>query len=384
MIAIINAELIMRDHLIPDGYMLIEDGIIKDYGEMFHVGNFDGCEIIDAKGAYVGPGLVDIHCHAADDRRFVDDPIPAAQYMLKHGTTTILPTPSYSLTREKILSGIDKIQEAMKHPEGANIGGFYMEGPYLNPKYGSNRYNISFQGDANPEEYEEIIRKLGTDVKVWAIAPERGGIEQFMKDCKAANPNVVFAVAHSEATPQQIEDLMPYGLCIATHHTNATGTIVNYPECRGVCVDEAVNYNREIYAEIISDRRGIHVDPYMQRLIRRIKGDDRIILITDCTCYEAPKPEHGYEGVDDINFDMEGEIGGSRVTLNAACRNMMIHTGASIVNVFNYASRTPARVVGFKDRGEIKRGLRADLIIVDGKINVKTVILQGKVVVENE
>ena len=72
------------------------------------------------------------------------------------------------------------------------------------------------------------------------------------------------------------------------------------------------------------------------------------------------------------------------MTLDSACRNMMIHTGASIVNVFNYASRTPARVVGFKDRGEIKRGLRADLVIVDGKINVKKVILQGKIVAEND
>ena len=383
MLAIVNAELVMRDHLIPDGYILIENGLIRDYGEMFKAGSFEGYDIIDAKGAYVGPGFVDIHCHAADDREFGEDPIHAAQFMLRHGTTTILPTLSYSMSREAILDGIDKVHEAMKQPEGASIGGFYLEGPYLNPKYGSNRYDISFQGDAKPEEYEEIIRRVGKDVKVWAIAPERGGIEQFMKDCKAANPDVIFAVAHSEATPQQIEDLMPYGLCIGTHHTNATGTIINYPECRGVCVDEAVNYNREIYAEVISDRRGIHVDPYMQRLIRKIKGDDRIILITDCTCYEAPKPEHGYEGVDDINFDMEGEIGGSRVTLNSACRNMMIHTGASIVNVFNYASRTPARVTGFKDRGEIKRGLRADLILVDGKMNVKTVILQGKVVVEN-
>ena len=89
MLAIINAELVMRDHLIPDGYILIEDGLIKDYGEMFKADSFVDYEIIDAKGAYVGPGLVDIHCHAADDRRFVDDPIPAAQYMLKHGTTTV-------------------------------------------------------------------------------------------------------------------------------------------------------------------------------------------------------------------------------------------------------------------------------------------------------
>ena len=133
MLAIINAELIMRDHLIPDGYILIEDGLIKDYGEMFKAGSFGGYEIIDAKGAYVGPGLVDIHCHAADDRRFSEDPIHAAQFMLKHGTTTILPTLSYSLTREAILAGIDKVHEAMKQPEGASIGGLYLEGPYLNP-----------------------------------------------------------------------------------------------------------------------------------------------------------------------------------------------------------------------------------------------------------
>lgn len=32
LLAIINAELVMRDHLIPDGYILIENGLIKDYG----------------------------------------------------------------------------------------------------------------------------------------------------------------------------------------------------------------------------------------------------------------------------------------------------------------------------------------------------------------
>ncbi len=382
MVTIINAELVMQDHLIPDGYICMEDGIITDFGEMVYAPEFTG-QIIDARGAYVGPGLVDIHCHAADDCEFYEDPIHAAQFMLKHGTTTILPTLSYSLSREQILRGIDLVQVAMKQPEGATIGGFYMEGPYLNPKYGSNRYDISFKGDADPAEYADIIRRVGKDVRVWAIAPERGGILQFVKDAKKVNPDLIFAVAHSEATPQQVEALMPYGLKIGTHHTNATGTLGHYPECRGVCVDEAVNYNREIYAEIISDRRGVHVNPYMQRLIRQIKGDDRIILITDCTPYEAPKPQYGYDLVEDINFDLEGEIGGSRITLESACRNFMIHTGASIVDVFNYASRTPARVTGFTDRGEIGIGLKADLVMVDGKMQIQKVILNGEVAVDN-
>ncbi len=381
---IINAELIMPDHLIPEAYLLVEDGKILDFGEMRKAPDFGDVPVLDVQGAYVGPGLVDIHCHAADDRRFSEDPIHAAQFMLKHGTTTILPTLSYNMSRETILNAIDLIQDAMKKPGGETMAGFYMEGPYLNPKFGSHRYDIALQDDAKPEEYMEMIQRLGTDVRVWSVAPERGGVLQFVKDCKAANPNVIFTVAHSEATPEQIEELIPYGLCIGTHHTNATGTIMNYPECRGVCVDEAVNYNREIYAELICDRRGIHVDPYMQRLIRRIKGDDRIILITDCTPYDAPKPAHGYEDVDDINFDNEEEIAGSRITLDAACRNFMIHTGASLVNVFNFASRTPARVTGFRDRGEIKRGYRADLVIVDSRMNIKKVMLQGKIVVENQ
>jgi len=176
---------------------------------------------------------------------------------------------------------------------------------------------------------------------------------------------------------------MPYGLCIGTHHTNATGTIVNYPECRGVCVDECVNYNNDIYAELISDSMGIHVDPYMQRLVRKIKGDDRIILISDQTIHE-PMQVPGLEHVTDLNFtyrkDGAIDISGSKLTLNVACRNYMKHTGASIVDAFKVGSYNPARAVGLTDRGEIRVGLRADLIFVDIKMNIKTVILGGKVV----
>ena len=172
---------------------------------------------------------------------------------------------------------------------------------------------------------------------------------------------------------------MPYGLKIGTHHTNATGDRPMYPECRGVCVDEAVNFNREIYAELICDSRGIHVDPYMLRLVRKIKGDDRIILISDAYACDGPIPP-GYDDVDDINFDFMGEIAGSKMTLDISCRNMMKHTGASIVDVFRFASLNPATCVGFKDRGEIAIGKRADLVFVDHMMKVDTVIFDGEVV----
>jgi len=379
MLAIINATLVMPDHLIPDGVLFVEDGKITGFGEMRTTPVPEDCEIIDAQSAYVGPGLVDIHTHTGANYRLWQDPIPGAKFHLDHGTTTVLVASYARMTKEAYIQMAANVRTAMASGEAENIGGLYCEGPYINPAYGSNRA-------ANPwnnkpivkEDYEPIIAACADMARIWGLGPEQENVENFVIAAHKANPNTRFAVTHSEATPQQIEKLMPYGLCVGTHHTNATGTIVNYPECRGVCVDEAVNYNSDIYAELICDSRGIHVDPYMLRLVRKIKGDERIILISDRSYADAPNPP-GYEHVTDINFDKWGDIAGSKLTLEVACRNYMVHTGASIVDVFRVASRNPARVAGFSDRGEIRVGLRADLILVDPWMNVKTVILNGKV-----
>ena len=377
MLAIINATLVMKDHLIPEAVLLIEDGIIRDYGEMRTTTVPTGCEIIDAEGLYVGPGLIDIHAHDGGTVAFTEDPVQAAQHHLQGGTTTILPAIYFKYDQVAYLRHIATIRKAMEDPACANIGGIYMEGMYMNPKFGANREKNPWKGPICREDYMPIVEAAGDLVKVWVTAPERESIEQFVMDAKAVNPNVRFAVGHSEASPQDIEKLMPYGLCIGTHHTNATGDRPKYPECRGVCVDEAVNYNRDIYAEMICDSRGIHVDPYMQRLIRKIKGEDRLILISDASYDDGPTPP-GYEGVTDIVFDSAGEISGFAGTVSVACRNMMVHTGASIADVFRYASTNPANAVGFTDRGRIAKGLRADLVICDHRMRIRSVILKGK------
>lgn len=342
--AIINATLVMRDHFIPDAVLLMEDGKIVDFGEARKLAVPEGCEIIDAKGDYVGPGFVDIHTHSDGYVFFQDEPERASQHHLKHGTTTLLPALYYSMDTAGYLEAIEILRNAMKKPECKNIGGLYMEGPYLNPKFGCDRENNPWKGPVDKAKHQPIIDAAYDLAKVWACAPERENILDFVLDVKAKNPNAVFSVAHSEAAPQDIEALMPYGLKIGTHHTNATGDRPMYPECRGVCVDEAVNYNREIYAELICDSRGIHVDPYMLRLVRKIKGDDRIILISDAYACDGPIPE-GYDDVDDINFDHMGEIAGSKMTLDISCRNMIKHTGASLVDVFKFASYNPAMAV---------------------------------------
>lgn len=377
MLAIINATVVMRDHYIENGIILCENDKIVRVGKMKEIPVPSGALIFDAKGLYVGPGLIDIHTHAVDKKWIFEHPEETSRSLLNHGVTSVLPALYYNLSKENYLIAIDNILTAYNNGLFPNFSGFYMEGPYLNPNFGCDREKNTWKGEIKREDYVEIIDKAIKHARVWCISPERENIETFVSDVKEKNPDAVFAVAHSEATPEQIHKFIPLGLRIGTHHTNATGTIFKYSEVRGVCVDEVVNYSREIFAELISDKMGLHVDPYMQRLVRRIKGDDRIILISDQFVANGPIPV-GYEEATDINFDNAGEIAGSNLTLDVASRNFMMHTGASICDVFNFASYNPAIAVGLKNLGEIREGAIADLIIVDDKFNVKKTILKGE------
>ena len=375
--AIVNATVVMKDHLIPNGVILIDKKIIIRVGKQKDVEIPNNAEIIDAQGLYVGPGLIDVHTHAADNMWIFEEPEKTSSYLLSHGVTGVLPALYNNLNKQAYLDAIDSIVNANKQGKFPNFVGFYMEGPYLSPNFGCERDKNVWKDAVVKSEYIDIVKRAKDYAKVWCFAPEREGIEEFVKDVKSEIPNVVFAVAHSEATPEQVEKFIPYGLKIATHHTNATGTIEHYSECRGVCVDEAVNYNKEIYAEIISDRMGIHVVPYMQRLVRRIKGDDRIILIADQFVCDGPIPK-GFEEATDIHFDNAGEIAGSGLTLDIACANFMVHTGCSIVDAFKFGSLNPARALNLQGYGYVYQGNYANLIMVDDKFNVKKTIFEGE------
>lgn len=380
--AIINATLVMPDYYIFDGAVTFEDGKIVAFGEAKDVEIPAGCEIIDANGLYVGPGLIDEHTHAAAEYKYCDFPEQAANVALAHGVTTALPTVDYRVKKEDIRGIVSRIEAAMK--VCPNIGGINMEGPFINPNYGSHKYLLSERGKITEEDYREFIDAVKHLVRIWTVAPELPGIREFVKAAAEATPGVAFAVGHSEAAPWDIEALIPYGLRAATHHTDATGKFHAWPdkEILGVGVDEAVNFNSAIYAELICDHFGIHVAPYMLRLIRKIKSDERIILISDSTYHPASVTPKEYSMVTDLNFDAEEEIAGSKVFFDEACQNWIKHTGASIAETFRVASLNPAENLHFYDRGKIEVGNKADFTIVDDKFNVKKVVINGELAVE--
>ena len=371
--AIINTNIVMSDHMIADGAIVMDGDKIVDIGKNIKVGS---AECIDAKGLFTGPGLIDIHTHAGDNQFFFENPVAASRFLLENGVTDVLPTLYFAMNSKQLIESAKTIQAAKDSGEAPNILGFYMEAPYMNPKFGCDRENNPWKNDIRREDYIELLDAIGDKVKVWGVAPERENIDMFMKDALLKNPRAVFSVAHSEADPYQIERLKKYGLKLATHHTNATGTLNKYPECRGVCVDEAVWYNDDIYAELICDRVGIHVDPYMLRLVKKIKGEDKLILISDSYVSDGPVPP-GYEEATDIGFDNSGEIAGSKMVLSGACRNMMYHTGSSLCQIFKYASINPAKLLGLEDRGELGIGKKANIIITDALFDVKHVFING-------
>ena len=379
MIAICNANLVGESDIQPNGVLLIEDKRITAIGSSFSIVIPPHATVFDAKGAYVGPGFVDIHVHGGGGAMLHSSPLVAASHFLSHGTTTLLAACYTDLDTAGMLDAISRVKEAMKDDGvGKIIGGLYMEGPYTNPRYGAQPEKNQWKGPLRSDQYEAFVNAAGDLAKVWVVAPEREGLIPFLSKAKEINPRVVISVGHSEATPDEVMALKPYGLCLQTHCTNATGRRPTANGTRSCGPDEACFLDDDMYAEVICDSQGIHVHPDMLQLILKIKGKERIVLISDSFVGTEPNPPF-LSHITDLCFDANGNLCGSKLTLDVACRNMIRHTGCSITDAFLMASRNPARIVGMDDEiGTLTVGKKANLVLVDGEFHVKAIFLEGK------
>ena len=377
MICIENAKVVLENGILWDGIVLVEEDRIVSVGKRGEVEIPEGAQRIDAEGAYVGPGFVDIHVHGGGGHMFWQEPEQAAAHFLRRGTTSIFPTLYHSLDKQTYLESIERVKATMG-PDSP-IRGFYMEGPYMNPDFGASKKYNKWLGEILPEAYKEVVDEAGSLVKVWVVAPEREGIEGFVQYAKSVNPDVVFSVGHSRATPEQIRKLKKYGLNHLTHCMDATGRISEWEGTRGAGPDEACFLEPDMYAELISDSGAVHVNAELQRMILRIKGVDKVVLISDRSARTPENmPEH-LRHMTDLSFDDNGNLAGSRLSMDMACRNIMTHTNCGIAQTFLMAARNPARAVGLDDElGTIEVGKRADLVFVDDMFNVQNVMLAGK------
>lgn len=379
MVCIHNAKVVLETGILFDGVILLDGDRILAVGDRREVEIPADCQMIDAEGAYVGPGFVDIHVHGGNGHMFDTEPLQAAEHFLRNGETTILATLYYNLSKEGFLDSIKKVQAAMAAGgAGDIIAGIYMEGPYMNPKFGAMPERNKWKGAIAEEAYKEVVDTVGTDAYVWSVAPERKGIEEFVCYAGKVNPHAVFAVGHSEATPQQVRKMKRYGLCLQTHCMDATGNYSEWVGTRGAGPDEACLTDPDMYAELICDSGAVHVNKDLINLIVKTKGVDKVVLITDSFVSDLPAPEK-LKHITDLIFDENCWLSGSKLTMNVACRNIMSHTNCGIAQAFLMASRNPARVIGLEDEiGTIEAGKLANLVFVDDVFNVKKVMLGGK------
>ncbi len=384
--AIINTKLILEDGIVFDGAITWDNGRILEVGPRTEVTLPEGAEVIDAGGLYTAPGLVDIHNHGAKFALFSDKPTECARHFLRHGQTTVLPTFYFSMTKEEMLEGAARIREASTTGAGRILSGIYMEGPYMGV-FGSNQNSIRWTGDIDAADYADLVDALKDDVRIWAICPAREKIQEFMTYVKAKNPNAIFALGHSYASAADCRRVSHLGVKVQTHH-NDSGKRPGRAQCTGGAgCDEYTLWNPDMYAELICDTNGIHVEPDLIKMVVRTKGVEKMILITDSMAASGDYTNNEAEGIaygPDLNYDYEGHLAGSRLTLDCACRNMMRHTGYGLCHAIRMASLNPAKLLGLDGEiGSLAPGKKANLILMDDGVNISSVFLEGQLAVEN-
>ena len=385
--AIINTKLILEDGIIFNGVITWENGKILQLGNADEVQIPADAEIIDAKGLYTAPGFVDIHNHGAQFALFSDEPLKCAEHFLRHGQTTVLPTFYFTMTEQAMLDGAARIREASKSGAGKILSGLYMEAPYM-ASYGSNQRDILWTGDIRLEEFAHLVDELNDYVRIWAICPARKNIETFMAYVKEKNPNAIFALGHSMASAADCRRVSHFGVKVQTHH-NDSGKRPGRAQCTGGAgCDEYTLYNPDMYAELICDANGVHVEPDLIKMVVRTKGVEKMILITDSMAANGAYTNNEEEGIaygPDLNYDYEGHLAGSHLTLDGAVRNMMRHTGYGLCHAVRMASLNPAKLLGLDHEiGSLAPGKKANLVLMDDMVNIRSVFLEGDLAVQND
>ena len=162
--AIIHANVVLEDRILSDGVIQIENGRIAEIGKTDAIKLLDACEIIDAENRFVGPGFVDIHCHAGGDAWAYEDPMRMARFHLAGGTTSLNCTIYHDIGEEGAIRAMKKIRKAMEENSPGNIMGIHFEGPFLNPGYGAMAKTIRPVDKREYRRYLAGSRRYSQDV----------------------------------------------------------------------------------------------------------------------------------------------------------------------------------------------------------------------------
>lgn len=386
---IYNGKIITPGGIIPDGSLVIQQGVITAIaGEDLPVSpEITG---IDAMGHYISPGFIDLHVHGGGGYDFMDGTAEAfrgiAAAHSRYGTTSLMPT-TVSCSKQELLQMLDTYEQARSgNYKGASFEGVHLEGPYLAMSQ-RGAQDPEYIRDPDPTEYEDILSKSDS-IKRWSAAPELKGALEFGK--YISDRGIIAAVAHTDAVYDEVLQASENGYSLATHLYSGMSGVTRRNAFRYAGVIESVLLLDEFDVEIIAD--GIHVPPPLLKLAYKIKGPDKIALITDAMRASGMPPGEsilgsGQRGLRVIVEDGVAKLpdrssfAGSVATANQLVRNMAELAAVPLTDAVKMMTATPARILGIGDRkGSIATGKDGDIVIFDNQFDVQTTIVRGEIV----
>jgi N-acetylglucosamine-6-phosphate deacetylase len=385
---IFNGQIITPYRIIPGGTIVTRGGKIEAVSE----GNLDvaGADQIDANGKYIAPGFIDIHLHGGGGYDFMDANeeafLKVAEKHAQFGTTSMVPT-TLAGDQEELLQLLGLYDHANKNNKnGSKFLGMHLEGPYfsINQRGAQNPVYIR---NPDPSEYKKIIAQFPF-IKRWSSAPELKGALEFGD--YLTSKGILAAIAHSDAIYEEVLKAFEHGYTHATHLYSGMSGVTRRDAFRFAGVIESAYLLDEMTVEIIAD--GIHLPEPLLKLIYKIKGPDKIALVTDSMRNAGMPPGESIlgslkKGIKVIVEDGVAKLpdrtsfAGSVATADRLVRTIINLAGVPLVDAVRMITINPARIMKVNDRkGSLIAGKDADIVIFDQNINIEKTIIEGSVV----
>ncbi|MCX7745756.1 MAG: N-acetylglucosamine-6-phosphate deacetylase [Clostridia bacterium] len=336
-------------------------------------------EVIELDCMKVVPGLIDIHFHGAVGHDVMaassEELCKISKHLVKEGTTAFLPT-TITAELEEIENAVRNVRNAADMCGiGASIEGVHIEGPFISPKQkGCHEVDKMISPKA---EYYNKYKKIMGDLKVHiTVAPEIDGAMEFINYVSREGGST--SIGHSDGNFDTIQEAIAQGANIFTHLFNCLKGL-HHREPGGV----GTALLSDAYVELICD--GIHVHPGMVNMVYRLKGKEKIVLVTDAMQAAGLGDGEYFFGGFTIKVDRgiarkeDGTLASSTLSMWNAVKNIMNFAGIPLEEAVQMASTNPAKAVDIYDKtGSIEAGKRADLLVVDDNLSIKQIFCKGK------
>lgn len=372
-----SSKIVLSDGLF-DGSVYVENGVITEVTAR----TLPCDETIDLGDKYLSPGFIDMHLHGGAGVDFgscdSEGAKKAARYHMSHGTTTLLPTLTAS-SFEATVTALENLSPIVGENEDCPfIPGIHLEGPYFSVNQ-CGAQNIEFITAPKKDEYTALLDRFGDVISRWSYAPERDENGEFCKTLKKVG--VIPSAGHTDAVQQDMETAFNNGCELVTHLYSCTSTVTRDKGFRRLGVIEYTFLKDGITAEIIAD--GKHLPADLIKMIFKIKGRERVALVTDALSIAGADIKSG--DLNGVPFIVEDGVcklsdrsafAGSIATADVLVRTCVKEAGISVVDSVYMASGVPARLLGLK-KGRIEKEFDADFAVLDDDLKVSGVYIGG-------